>query len=124
MDAGVIALVIACAAVLAAAYAVLETHNQDAGMRSYVAQARESLDEASAGSRATVQAMAEEVEHLIVRAREERARADGKKGGRPPQKTPEAEPNGSDETMTREEYLAIVERTGRTNSAIERRLFG
>jgi len=68
--------------------------------------------------------MAEEVEHLIARAREERARADGRKGGRPPKDSAPPAENGHDPNMTERQYLALVERTGRSIPELEKRFYG
>lgn len=70
---------------------------------------------ALAKGRADFEALAESVEEMISTARKERARADGRRGGRPPNPQPE---NGGQQ-WTRESYRNWVERNGRTLPEVE-----
>jgi hypothetical protein len=74
---------------------------------------------AEAAIRLEAKGLYEQAEAMFDEARAARNRVNGAKGGRPSKDTPPQPEIGS-----RDEYLALVERTGKTIPEFERRFFG
>jgi len=84
----------------------------DAERRKYRAEIQEQLDL----MRREIKSVADEAEDLLDRARADRARANGRRGGRPP--TAEA----AEPALTPDDYIRHLERGGRPIPALESRL--
>jgi len=78
----------------------------------------ERIATAEAAIRLEAKGLYEQAEAMFDEARAVRNREHGKRGGRPP--------NGPalPEVSSKDEYLALVERTGKTIPELERRFFG
>jgi hypothetical protein len=81
-------------------------------------QLEERIASAEAAIRLEAKGLYEQAEAMFDEARAARNRENGKRGGRPKDTPPQAE------IGSRDEYLALVERTGKTIPEFERRFFG